>query len=381
MPTNIDLLNLLNAQDGPFVTLMLDRPTTQQEVNQTNLSFKNFLKQAAVDFANNYSSSNWDQYEENFTNYQKNNPFWQNKTGQTIALIGNSQQIFEYELTNHHDEQAVVSMKPYILPIINDEIAFNYLVLALNQDSFILYRGDQHHVNPIDLPQEAPNTMTDALGTDDDRDNALNSTSRGHNQNAVHHSHNEKSAEVRKDQVNYYQQVADYVVDNFAQFDKRPIILFALPENQAIFRKVANSKLISERFAVDQSPANNDFYQVQQKVLKVVPIWFQEQIETAVDDYRTAVDKRQIMDQPYDLIEAILSHQVRELLIMENKSMTGIISPEGTLVSDTPESQSNNFLNDLAILALQRNIQVLVVPADKMPSNEPAVGLLRYTTE
>ena len=53
-----------------------------------------------------------------------------------------------------------------------------------------------------------------------------------------------KDEEVEIDWVNYYQAVDTYLKDSFENPEQWPIYLFALPENQTMFKKLLKSLLL-----------------------------------------------------------------------------------------------------------------------------------------
>lgn len=380
MQTNPDLLNLLHAQNGPFLTLLVKRPTNPASVNQAKLTFKNLLKMAATMMEKSFPNANWENYQSRFTEYQDNNDFWLSGTGKTVALIGNEHQIFTYHLNRELDDHVSISHRPNILPIINEELEFNYLVLALNHDSFILYRGDQHHLLPINLPADAPDKLTKALGEEIDG-KSVNVSARGHEPGfGSFHGHNEKSAEIQKDKVNYYQQVADYVLKNFAQYDQRKVILFGLPENQTIFKQVAKSNLIDEKLHIDLSPAKTDFYEVEKQVLNLMSQWFDSVIAALSKDYEQAASKQLLVDEPYNIVEPVMNHQVDQLIITSGATARGLLLGDGNLITNTPEASQNNLLNDLAIFTILRGGNVITLTEDQLPAKTRGggVALLRY---
>lgn len=381
MQTNTDLLNLLHANNGPFLTLLIKRPNDPASVSQAKLTFKNLLKTAATMMTKSFPNANWENYQSRFDEYQDNNDFWLSGTGKTIALIGNEHQVFTYHSNREFEDQVSISHRPNILPIINDELEFNYLVLALNHDSFILYRGDQHHLLPINLPADAPDTLTKALGDEIDG-KSVNVTARGHEPAfGAFHGHNEKSAEVQKDKVNYYQQVADYVLTNFAQYDQRKVILFGLPENQTIFKQVAKSSLIDEQLHIDLSPAKTDFYEVEKQVLDLMPRWFDGMLADLKQEYDRATSRQLMLDDPYNIVEPVMNHQVEQLIIHEEAHVQGLLLDDGILITNTAEAKQNNLLNDLAIFTILRGGKVITLPADKMPTKSNTVALLRYAKD
>ena len=55
----------------------------------------------------------------------------------------------------------------------------------------------------------------------------------------AYHGFSAKNEEVEIDHVNYYQAVDNYFKNEFPNEENLPLYLFALPENQTLFKKIA----------------------------------------------------------------------------------------------------------------------------------------------
>ncbi len=123
-------------------------------------------------------------------------------------------------------------------------------MLALNHDKFSIYNGRGNKVQPVDLPEEAPDTLTKALGEEltggELNVDSYNGGEVSGGAPGAFHGHNEKSNEVQIDQENYFRVVDKYVFEHFSKPTKLPLVLLALKENIADFDKLSKNEYLDE---------------------------------------------------------------------------------------------------------------------------------------
>ena len=150
------------------------------------------------------------------------------------------------------DDQYYVDTIPYLLGLVKDkQFNYHYYLLALNRDSMKLYKVDHTTVTPVELPKDAPTDVVTALGDELTGGNLNFSTqgsSNGSKEGVAYHSINTKDKEVEIDWVNYYQAVDTFLKDQLDNPEKLPLYLYALPENQTLFKKIAKILIMIAQF-------------------------------------------------------------------------------------------------------------------------------------
>lgn len=166
--------------------------------------------------------------------------FWRNGTA-SVSIILSPENTFVQRLDVPVDDQYYVDTIPYLLGLVKDkQFNYHYYLLALNRDSMKLYKVDHTTVTPVELPKDAPTDVVTALGDELTGGNLNFSTqgsSNGSKEGVAYHSINTKDKEVEIDWVNYYQAVDTFLKDQLDNPEKLPLYLYALPENQTLFKK------------------------------------------------------------------------------------------------------------------------------------------------
>lgn len=377
-----DLYDLLSSENGPFVTMIVNNPTDLKEIQQTKITFKNLMREAKERLTKMFPKLDHESYLSKLGIYGEDNSFWLNNKGRSTALIGNMDQVESFQLSEAYSNQVSVSRQPNVLPIIQElQMKFEYLLIALNQTSFELYRGDGYDLEKVRLDEDAPRTLKEALG-----DNELvggevtfrAASSHGGDVAVAYHGHNEKSQEVTIDQVNYYQMVDQYVTTNYAHPESLMTIVFALPENQAKFRQVSKNKNLSHHLKIEESPNGLGIDQLENKMRPVAHKWFEQIMDVQKQRYETAKDKNKATSDMRELVRCAVAGQIDTLFVRSDTTVVGMIDDEGKLDTESSEAQENNLVNDVVDKTMQSAGRVVLLDTEDMPTDKVAAGILRY---
>ncbi len=377
-----DLYDLLSSENGPFVTMIVNNPTDLKEIQQTKITFKNLMREAKERLTKMFPKLDHESYLSKLGIYGEDNSFWLNNKGRSTALIGNMDQVESFQLSEAYSNQVSVSRQPNVLPIIQElQMKFEYLLIALNQTSFELYRGDGYDLEKVRLDEDAPRTLKEALG-----DNELvggevtfrAASSHGGDVAVAYHGHNEKSQEVTIDQINYYQMVDQYVTTNYAHPESLMTIVFALPENQAKFRQVSKNKNLSHHLKIEESPNGLGIDQLENKMRPVAHKWFEQIMDVQKQRYETAKDKNKATSDMRELVRCAVAGQIDTLFVRSDTTVVGMIDDEGKLDTESSEAQENNLVNDVVDKTMQSAGRVVLLDTEDMPTDKVAAGILRY---
>ncbi len=239
---------LADTKQGPYVSLYMSWPE-HTPVEKLRIRFKNMLKHVKTVMAETYSGTDFAPYAAELEPYEQDPMFWQDSEANGIGMLTNGAQTYVTPMYEAVDEVAMVTEVPQILPLMLDEAtATDFDILALNADSIQLYHNHGHQVRPVSLPDDAPQTLKGTLGTEI-RGGELNSVSQGGG-HVTYHGHNEKSAEKASDQRRFYQAVDQYLLTNYSNPKKMPLVLMGLAENVAVFREISKNHHLLPKLAV-----------------------------------------------------------------------------------------------------------------------------------
>ncbi|GEK91547.1 baeRF6 domain-containing protein [Alkalibacterium kapii] len=356
------------------VSISLNSESNSFETEANQIQFQNLLKEAKEKLCEKYDEKFCESLLEKVDGLRENTDFWRKMTESVVIYI-TPQNVYFYRLSVPISTGTVVSDQPYILPLItNFQYISYYHLLCLNHDKFRLFNGRGSKVQEVELPDDAPTTLTEALG-DELTGGKLNVGSYGDGAGqGMFHGHNEKSGEVEIDQINYFRVVDKYIYDNFSKPTELPLVLFALPENIADFEKISKNEFLDET-KVEASPAQLSNQEIQDKTSEVVDEIVNRRYHSLVKRYEETTPEYKLDAQYNDLAMASIQGKIDTLLLENHYQVRGRIDENGQYHEGT---EMNIYVNQLVHNVLKANGKVYVLEKASMPSDTGIAALLRF---
>ncbi|MRJ47508.1 baeRF6 domain-containing protein [Fundicoccus ignavus] len=288
-----------------------------------------------------------------------------------LALYITQDEIYYYHLGIPVSNLLNVSKAPNLTPLIeNYQYSNQYFVLVLNRENIRLFEGDTTSVKEISLDDDAPKTLEIALGTEKTGGNSA-SVSAGGGESAMH-GHTETSKEKEIDRENYFRIVDKFIHENYTAVRDLPLILFALVDNQAVFRKISKSKFLLPE-GIEESGANVNLNQVQDKAIKKNAEIIAKQKEVVFSRFRETTTKYRIDNQLNDLAMSATEGRIDELIVNKGYRQRGIITDQGEY-----EEVDHDFVKRLITKVIAAKGKVFIVDQDEMPVGINLSARLRY---
>lgn len=360
------LLTELTSEEatGPFITFMLNTHHAHQDVEKDQIMFKNFAKEAKRRFEKKYTDHSFEPFQEKIDQLLADGDFWRSGT-KSVAVILTEDETYIHRLSIAVDDQYYVSDLPYLLAIIkNAQFNYSYYLMALNRDSMKLYLVRNKEVEAIELPEGAPKDIVTALGEELTGGN-LSASSRGGDVGSVH-GVSTKDEEVEIDWVNYYQAVDNFLkeLDNPEQL---PVYLFALPENQSQFKKIAKNPFYSDKAAISGSPAQVTINDIKKETEKIA-----DQLAEVETQTNQKLINRKFIDQLVDIVPAAIEGKISHLFIATSNLVDGY--------GEDPdiEYDRRQVLNEITDNVIKNGGQVFVLDQKDAPDEKSLLAILRY---
>lgn len=350
---------LADTKQGPYVSLYMSWPE-HTPVEKLRIRFKNMLKHVKTVMAETYSDTDFAPYAAELEPYEQDPMFWQDSEANGIGMLTNGAQTYVTPMYEAVDEVATVTEVPQILPLMLDEAtATDFDILALNADSIQLYHNHGHQVRSVSLPDDAPQTLKGTLGTEI-RGGELNSVSQGGG-HVTYHGHNEKSAEKASDQRRFYQAVDQYLLTNYSNPKKMPLVLMGLAENVAVFREISKNHHLLPKLAVVKSPATLDFVELDDLLEPVRATLRDRRRQHFANVIENARGNGSYTDELATIVSAALRGQIAILFVQAGARIHARL--EGDQIErDSKAAQHANLLNTLADIVLGHGGQVELLP-------------------
>lgn len=277
------------------------------------------------------------------------------------------------------DNTVTAGHLPYLLPVIaNYQFSHNYHLLVLNQNEISLYQGRGRELEKIEFPEDdAPKTLEDALGTEKVGGQLTHGTygSRGTDGPHSFHGHNETSSEKEIDRVNYFRVVDKYIYENYSRVEKIPLILYATPDNQAVFRDLTDNQYLLEE-GIEKDGSQATIKELEEATFEFDQKLVRQEKEELFELFDETAPNYLIENDPAQLARAVVEGRIETLVVNESKDAKGRINDDGTY-----EEDEDDYYRHLITRALQSKADVYVVMNDFFEEDRPdftAVARLRY---
>lgn len=363
---------LTTTAAGPYVSLYLPL-SENRDMAAHQLELRHLIHHAQAVMAEVYPECDWLPYAEQLAQLADTPQRTLGQTATGLGVICTPATLTTFELQIPVTTTAMVAAQPQILPLIADAKSRQELdVLVLQSDKITLLHTDHHTLTPIDLPADAPQTLTGTLGTQV-RGGGINSISRGPGQ-VGYHGHGDKANADAVDMRRFFQAVDDYIMTHYSQPHQQALALWGAPQTLSAFRAIShNPWLIDAQLELNPEPLDSAACARAAVALhQDLATIHQHQLLAMIDQARSA--KRLSRDLG-TIIHASQAHAIEHLLIADTQRIHGTIVA-GALETASAEAKHNNVLNDLAIITLQQGGQVTILPTAQLSA--PVVAITRY---
>jgi len=156
-------------------------------------------------------------------------------------------------------------------------------------------------------------------------------------------------------------------------------LLAALPEYHALFRKVSrNPFLVGQGLKIDPDSVSID--ELRGLGWGVIGPGYQDRLARLVEEFQQSKSRGLVGDHLGQIAFDAVSGRVMTLLVESDRVIPGHLDSFNGRIEfdDIHHPQVDDLIDDLAELVLNKGGQVVVVPADRMPTATGAAAIYRY---
>ena len=312
--------------------------------------------------------------------------FWQHQR-EGLAVFIAPDDFHYYHLPFRVEELLVIARSYYatpVLPLFTNN--GHYYILAISQNEVRLFEGTRYSVGQIDLPDGTPESLDEALKSDDpEKQLGFHSgTSQGTSQGGVRSSmfHGQGPGdEEQEDRIERYLNLVDAALKEIFREKQEPLILAGVDYLLPIYHKVSEYANIMKE-GITGSHEHLRPEELQEQAWPIVEPYFRQEMETVVEQYRQLAATGKATDSIEEIVTAAFYGRVDKLLLVVDTQVWGIFNPDTGNVVHYQEAQSKE--DDLALLdfaamqTLQKDGNVYALSQMEMPTNSPIAAVLRY---
>ncbi len=369
------LRGLLKGNEPPCISLYQPTHRANPDKLQDPIRYKNLVRDAERSLREKFSGREVRPLLEPLQALADDYHFWQHQRD-GLAVLDAAGTFEVFRLQRPVKELVVVADSFHLKPLLRViQSADRYQVLCLDRHKATLFEGNRDALDEVDVG-DMPTTITAALGeqlTDSQRRIAYNA------EPAVFHGQGGKSDEVDKDTERFFRVIDREVLDRFSRPSGLPLILAALPEYHAEFRRVSRNPFLQPG-GVAQDPGALTPEQLRAEVWRVVEPKYLDRLARLTEDHRTAAARGLAASGLSDVAKAVAAARVGVLLVEADRVVPGRFDPATGEVRPgrLADPEVDDLTDDLAEAVLRAGGEVVVVPAGRMPTDTGLAATFRH---
>lgn len=369
---------LLRNEETPCLSLYQSTHRQHPDNVQDPIRFRNLLKEMEASLRQKYPQREVAPLLAPFEALAANADFW-NHTADGLAVLGAPGLFRVYRLQRPVADLAVVADSFHTKPLVRiTQSADRFQVLGLSRNSFKLFEGNRDGLLEVRVLHNAEQTAGDMLNKEaDSREGAHRSY--GPTGDAAWHGTDVKQAAGDRDIEQFFRAVDQAVMQHSGKTGGMGLILAALPEHHNLFRSVSKNPLLLKE-AIDVNPDALAVDALRERAWELVQPYYLERLSGLLDAYGAGAAKAQASDLLDDIAQAAAEGRVATLLLEADRLVPGQIDAATGKVStgQLGDPQVDDLLDDLGELVLRKGGEVVMVPAERMPTNTGAAAVFRF---
>lgn len=370
------LAALREAHEPPCISLY--QPTHRHHPNsdQDQIRYRNLRRRLELSLKQKYPPRKVRGLMRNFRALEHDRPFWNHRTD-GLAILSSPESFWIFELQRPVNELVIVANDFCTKPLLRMlQSADRFQILTLSRHKAALYEGNRDALDPVDLI-DVPATITEARGEELTAPRlGVRSAPSGA---TVHFGGGQKPDEVDTDRDRFFRAVDRAVLDNHSRPSGLPLLLAALTEHHAAFRAVSRNPFLAPR-GIEIDPGAVDLEELRRLAWQRVEPAYLARLASLVDRYELGKSRHLASDDVAEVAFATLTGRVGTLLVEADRQIPGRVDRATAQVQrgDLAHPDSGDVLNDLAEWTLEMHGEVIMVPAQRMPSSTGIAATYRY---
>jgi hypothetical protein len=369
---------IFDAQEPPCLSLYQPTHRHHPDSQQDPIRFRNLVKALEESLRQKYSTRDVRPLLEPFQRLAGDRDFW-NHTLDGLAVLGAPGLFRVYRLQRPVPELAVVADSFHLKPLLRIlQSADSYHVLGLSRQKITLFEGNRDVLDEVELLPAVPRTITDVLGESDPE---AHTRAWAHEPGVagVLSGTGSKSEQVDNDTERFFRAVDRAILEHYSRPSKLPLMIAALPEHHSFFRRISNNPFLMDE-GIDTHPDALTIEALRDRAWQAVEPQYLARLAGLIEMFGTA-RARELGDHDLALVaRSAVAGRVATLLIEADRHVPGRIDAATGRIEfdDLAHSQVDDLLDDLGELVLKHGGEVVIVPAERMPTRTGIAAIYRF---
>lgn len=373
--TNAHLMAMRSGFAPPCMSLYQPTHRHHPDSRQDPIRYRNLLREMESSLTEKYPTREVRTLLEKCQALESDEQFWNHRTD-GLAILSSPDTFEMFELQRPVQELLIVADTFYTKPLLRIlQSADRYHILCLTRSDARLYEGNRDALDPVDLT-DIPSTITEALGEElTEARVTVRSSPAG---TTWYQGAGNKADEVATDRDRFFRIVDRAILENHSRPSGLPLMLAALTENHAPFRSVShNPFLMTDGIQTNPDALEED--QLRALAWQKIEPDYIARLSGLLDRYHAAQSRRMAFEDVEEVARGALAGRVGTLLVEADRQIPGTVDATGRIEpGELSHPEVGDVLDDLAEAVLRMKGQVVVVPADRMPSRTGVAATYRF---
>lgn len=376
-----DYAQLIQSEtEGPCLSLYQPTHRAFPERQQDPIRFRNLVKSMEDSLRREHPNRDVEPLLAPFHALADDPAFWEHSLD-GLVVLGSADGLRVYKVQRAVPEFAVVADSFHTKPLMRImQSADRYQILAIDRNEARLFEGNRDQLDEVPLAAGVPRTLEDAVRIDAERDRATRTHGRADpGVMGRHGSSDVKSDAVEADTERFFRAVDRAVIELHSRPTGMPLLLAALPEHHHLFRKVSNNPNLLEA-SIDVHPKSLSLEQLRERAWSQVLPTYLARLGGLVDAFAEALAKQQATGDLSDAARAAAEGRIATLLLQAGHRIPGTVDARTGAVTpgDMSDPGTGDMLDDLGELVLRKGGEVVIVPAERMPTGSGLAATYRF---
>lgn len=370
---------LFDTAEPPCLSLYQPTHRAFPDKQQNPIRFRNLVRELEASLRREYPTREVRPLIEPFERLAEDTDFWRMRTLDGLAVLAAPGFFRVYRTQRPVPELAVVAGSFHMKPLVRLlQSADGYHVLCLDRQQIRLFEGNRDRLDEVELAPGVPRTSAEARG-EKDQERHFSTWTPGGDSGHVLYGKGSQSEIVEADAERFFRALDRAIIEQYSRPSGRPLLLAALPENQSLFRRFSRNPLLLDE-GIDGDPNALSLEELRARAWRAVEPHYLTRLAGLVESFRAM--------RAHELADADLAHVARSaaagrvgtLLIDADRRIPGRLDATTGEVTrdDLADPAVDDLLDDLGELVLKQGGQIVIVPAERMPTDTGIAAIYRF---
>lgn len=366
--------------EPPCLSLYQPTHRARPENEQDLIRFRNLVKRLEESLRQRYPKRDVWSLMEPFEQLAGDSLFWEHTCDGLVVF--RSPALFRvYRLQRPIAEMAVVADSFHLKPLLRVlQSASRFHVLGLTRQKVKLFEGNRYALDPVELPPEAAKAIAEARETGGKEQHVeVRPVAGGPAPRGVRGGYASRKDLATPEDERVFRAVDRAILAHYSRPSGLPLLLVAVPENQAVFRRVSRNPMLMPQ-GLEVHPDSLSIEELRERAWRVVEPYYLDRLAGLTDMFQAAWAKGLGTDDLAHAMRAAVAGRVSTLLVDASVHIPGRVDmTTGAIEFDDLASPGvDDLIDDLAELVLKGGGEVVVVPSERMPTRSGLAAIFRF---